>query len=66
MSDIKQPCDPLCMRCDHGPTHSDDCRGAYDPDWPCRVDDPEEYEAKLAVSEPFGSPEYLRREDGYR
>lgn len=44
MSDIKDACDPSCMHCDNGPAHSDDCKGAYNPDWPCRIADPDEYE----------------------
>jgi len=37
---------PLCARCDYGPKygHSDECRGNYDPDEPCRNAEPEEYE----------------------
>ena len=36
----------LCLRCDYGPKygHSDECRGNYDPDEPCRNAEPEEYE----------------------
>jgi hypothetical protein len=35
---------PLCARCDYGPAHDDNCRGAYDPDEPCRNAEPDEYE----------------------